>query len=43
MGNLPKYTLEFDESRQKWELEKDKTRKVVKRFETKTNATKGGY
>lgn len=42
MGKLPKYTLEFDEKKEKWELEKDKTGQVVKTFPTKTAATKGG-
>lgn len=39
---LPKYTLEFDEKRDKWELQKDKTHEVIKRFETKEDATAGG-
>ena len=42
MGKLPKFTLEFNERREKWELEKDKTNKVVKSFATKEKATKGG-
>jgi len=39
-GNLPKFTLEFDEKRVQWELQKDKTGQVVKRFNVKENATK---
>lgn len=42
MKKLPKFTLEFDEQRSKWELEKDKTGQVVKTFSTKEAATKGG-
>ena len=42
MGNLPKLTLEYDEGRGKWELQKDKTGQVVKRFNVKENATKRG-
>lgn len=42
MTNLPKFTLEFNEQRDKWELEHDKTHEVVKRFDTKAHATKGG-
>ncbi len=42
MAKLPKYTLEFDEKKDKWNLENDKTDKVVKTFNTKADATKGG-
>lgn len=42
MKNLPKLTLEYDEERGKWELQKDKTRQVIKRFNVKENATKRG-
>ena len=42
MGKLPKFTLEFDEKKDKWALENDKTNKTVKTFETKADATKGG-
>lgn len=42
MAKLPKYTLEFDEKKEKWVLENDKTNKVLKIFETKEKATKGG-
>ncbi len=42
MGKLSKFTLGFDEKKDKWVLENDKTNKVVKTFETKEQATKGG-
>lgn len=42
MKKLPKFTLEFDEKKSRWELEQDKTGKVVKTFATKEVATKGG-
>jgi hypothetical protein len=42
MPKLPKYTLEFDENKKKWELQNDSTDKVVKTFEKKEDATKAG-
>lgn len=42
MGKLPKYTLEFNEKKEKWELENDKTNRVVKSYTTKEDATAGG-
>jgi hypothetical protein len=42
MTKLPKYTLEYDEYKDKWALENDKTNRVVRNFETKEQATKGG-
>ena len=42
MGNLPKYTLEFNEKKGRWTLKQDKTKKLVKSFATKEKATKGG-
>lgn len=42
MTNLPKYTLEKDERKDKWVLEQDKTGRQVKQFSTKAEATKGG-
>ena len=42
MAKLPKYTLAFDEEKDKWTLENDRTDKVVRNFETKEQATKGG-
>jgi hypothetical protein len=42
MANLPKLTLSYDEHKGDWTLKKDFTLKTVRRFETKTDATKGG-
>lgn len=42
MAKLPKYTLDHNEKRGGWDLERDKTGRVVKHFETKADATKGG-
>ena len=41
-GKLPKLTLEFDEKREKWVLENDKTNNVIKTFATKEDALAGG-
>ena len=42
MAKLPKFTLEKNEKRDTWDLRSDKTDKLVKTFETKADATKGG-
>jgi Uncharacterized protein conserved in bacteria (DUF2188) len=42
MGNLPKFTLTKNEQKDRWDLEQDKTGKVVKSWETKADATAGG-
>ena len=42
MTKLPKYTLAFDNKKDNWKLEQDKTEKIVRRFESKEDATKGG-
>lgn len=42
MAKLPKYTLDFNEKKDKWELTNDKTNKIVKSFENKGDATAGG-
>ena len=42
MPNLPKFTLTFDERKDRWALENDRTNRVVKTFETKAGATAGG-
>lgn len=42
MGNLPKFTLTKNEQKDRWDLEQDKTGKVVKSWGTKAEATKGG-
>ncbi len=40
MIKLPKYTLEFDEKRKRWELQNDKTDRILKKFKAKEQATK---
>ncbi len=42
MSQLPKYTLQYNEEKDKWDLEKDKTGRIVKSFETKEIATQRG-
>ena|SRR4030081_1933744 len=42
MPNLPKFTLTKNDAKDRWELKQDKTDRVVKTFETKADATKGG-
>ncbi len=42
MANLKKFTLSKNTKKDTWDLTNDKTDKVVKRFETKQEATKGG-
>jgi hypothetical protein len=42
MAKLPKYTLEYDEKREKWVLERDQTNQPVKTWETKEEATARG-
>lgn len=42
MARLPKYTLTHNDRKDRWDLEEDKTHKVVKSFETKGDATAGG-
>ncbi|MBZ5571989.1 MAG: DUF2188 domain-containing protein [Acidobacteriia bacterium] len=42
MGNLPKFTLTKNEQKDRWDLEHDKTGKVVRSWDTKAEATKGG-
>ena len=42
MKKLPKYTLEYNEGKERWDLEKDKTNKIIKSFGTKEDATAGG-
>ena len=39
---LPKFTLSYDRKKEDWKLENDKSDQVVKRFETKSDATEGG-
>lgn len=42
MAKLPKFTLDKNEKKDVWELTNDKTNKVIKTFETKSEATTGG-
>lgn len=42
MATIPKYTLDFDAKKEDWRLTNDATNRVVKRFDTKDDATKGG-
>ncbi len=42
MAKLPKFTLEHNENRNNWRLENDKTDKIIKTFDTKAEALKGG-
>ena len=42
MAKLPKYTLEYNEKKDTWDLEKDKSNRVIKSFSTKEKATAGG-
>jgi hypothetical protein len=42
MAKLPKFTLDYDKKKDKWDLTNDKTDKVVKIFKTKEEATEGG-
>lgn len=42
MAKLPKFTLTHNDKKEKWELIEDKTDKVIKRFDNKEDATKGG-
>jgi hypothetical protein len=39
---IPKYTLDYDKQKDDWKLSKQGTGEVVKRFDTKQEATKGG-
>jgi len=42
MAKLPKFTLEYDEKRDRWNLERDTTNQTVKTWETKADATARG-
>ncbi len=42
MSRLPKYTLTYNDRKERWDLENDATNRVVRTFETKQDATKGG-
>jgi len=42
MARLPRFTLDKNEDRRTWDLTNDQTDKVVKRFDTKEDATRRG-
>ncbi|WP_377159598.1 DUF2188 domain-containing protein [Roseateles sp. UC29_93] len=42
MTKLTKFTLDYDKRKEDWRLTNDATNRVVKRFDTKEAATKGG-
>ena len=42
MANLRKFTLIHNDRKERWDLENDRADRVVKTFETKEDATKGG-
>lgn len=42
MKKLEKFTLDYNEKKESWELTNDRSDKVIKRFDTKEDATAGG-
>ncbi len=42
MAKLPRYSLIHNDRTKKWELKREGTGEIVKRFKTKAAATKGG-
>lgn len=42
MSKLPKFTLSYDEKRENWALKEDGASRAKARFDTKSEATKGG-
>lgn len=42
MGNLRKFTLDYNEEKKGWDLTNDKTNRVIKRYDTKEEATERG-
>lgn len=42
MSNLTRYTLAYDNKKDNWKLENDKTDKVVHRYDSKEEATSRG-
>ena len=42
MARLPTFTLSFDQKKENWKLENDSSDRVVRRFETKEDATSRG-
>ena len=41
-GKISKYTLQYNEKKENWDPQKDGVNRVVRRYETKADATKGG-
>ena len=41
-SKLTKFTLSFDDEKSDWALKQDKSNRVVRRFENKGDATRGG-
>lgn len=42
MPKLPKFTLDYNEQKKRWDLTNDQTDRTVKTFETKDDATARG-
>lgn len=42
MPNLRKFTLDHNERKDQWDLKNDATNRVLRSFETKSDATAGG-
>lgn len=42
MAKLPKFTLDFNEQKKRWDLTNDQTDRLVKTFENKQDATARG-
>lgn len=42
MANLRRFTLSHDSSKDDWTLRNDATGRVIRRFDTKAEATRGG-
>ena len=42
MSKLPKFTLDFNESKERWDLRNDKTNRLIESFDTKAEATTRG-
>lgn len=42
MARVPRFSLSYNDKNKKWELKREGSGEVVKRFKTKANAIKGG-
>lgn len=42
MAKLPKFTLSYEKKKDAWALKNDRTDRVIRRFDTKEEATIGG-